>query len=287
MILYQNGRYIREDEIVISPFDHGFLYGIGLFETIRLYDGHPFLLDDHLQRLNDGLRHLHIDYTVEKEVIVEVLQELLKRNHLRHARVRINVSAGEGIVGLPQQPYTKPNLIIFISPLSEPTNQLQEKESVILQIRRNTPETDWRLKSLHYGNNIAAKMELKNQPEREGIFLTEEGYIAEAITSNIFFVKEKTLYTPKQSTGILLGITRQFILLLAEKLGLSIQEGLFTVDDMREAEEVFITNSIQEIVSIRKILDVGEYSGASGEMTKTLFQLYTQYRSILWSSKTV
>ncbi|MGM9927975.1 MAG: aminodeoxychorismate lyase [Bacillus sp. (in: firmicutes)] len=281
MIGYQNGQYVREEEMSISPFDHGFLYGMGIFETIRLYEGHPFLLDGHLRRLNEGLQTLYIDYVLEKEEVVEILQQLSTRNGLQHARVRINVSAGEGVVGLPQRPYTKPNILVFISPLPEPHEQLHEKDAVLLNIRRNTPETDRRLKSLHYGNNIAAKMELQHQPECEGIFLNEEGYVAEAITSNIFFVKKKTLYTPEQSTGILLGITRQFILLLADELGFSVQEGCYTVDEIAEAEEVFITNSIQEIVAIREIVDVGKYKGASGQVTNALFGAYKQNRSIL------
>ena len=278
MILYQNGCYIPKEQMFVSPFDHGFLYGIGLFETIRVYDGFPFLLKEHLKRLNDGLKEMFIDYQLELEEASVIIQRLLKENNLRHARIRINISAGEGAVGLPTEPYQNPSVIFFISPLAEPMEQLQEKNAKILHTLRNTPETTYRLKSFHYGNNIAAKMELQDDLDVEGIFLTKEGYISEAITSNIFWVKNGVLYTPSQSTGILVGITRQFILLLAKKLKLPVQEGCFQIEDIMEADEVFLTNSIQEIVSIKIIDQVGEYAGKKGEVTNRLFNAYKQNR---------
>lgn len=281
LILYQDGRYVPEEQVFVSPFDHGFLYGIGLFETIRIYDGHPFLLDEHLQRLNDGLKELFIDYCLEHDVTLDILQQLLIKNDLRHARVRINISAGEGLVGLPSDMYKNPSVIFFISPLLKPNDELQEKKAKILQIPRNLPETNYRLKSFHYGNNIAAKMELRSHPEMEGIFLTKEGFISEAITSNIFWVKQNILYTPNQSTGILVGITRQFILSLAKKLDIIVREGCFRLEEMKDADEVFITNSIQEIVAITEIDQIGKYAGRCGELTNRLFTAYKKNRSTI------
>ena len=279
LILFQDGRYVPAEQVVVSPFDHGFLYGMGLFETIRVYDGHPFLLTEHLQRLNDGLKELSIDYWLEHDVTMDILQQLLIKNDLRHARVRINISAGEGLVGLPSEPYKNPSVIFFINPLPEPTDELQSKKAKVLQIPRNLPETNYRLKSFHYGNNIAAKMELRNYPDMEGIFLTKEGFISEAITSNIFWVKKNILYTPNQSTGILVGITRQFILLLARQLDIPVQEGCFELEEIKDADEVFITNSIQEIVAITEIDQLGKYAARGGRLTNRLFTEYKKKRT--------
>ncbi|WP_042353303.1 aminodeoxychorismate lyase [Bacillus massiliigorillae] len=287
MIIYQNGQYLDEEKVMISPFDHGFLYGIGLFETLRLYDGHAFLLDDHIERLQQGLREMFIEVTIQKEEMKQILLQLLMKNDLKHARVRINVSAGVGVVGLPNQPYREPNIMVFISPLQEPLDTLQEKSAVLLQVARNTPETSVRLKSHHYGNNIAAKMELKNYPEAEGIFLTKEGYVSEAITSNVFLVKRDVLYTPHICTGILPGITRRLIIRMAEKIGLQVQEGYYRVEELEQADEVFITNSIQEIVAVNELVGKARYQGATGSVTNQLFSMYKEYRNQLETSQTL
>lgn len=205
MFIYLNGDLVRKEDAVISPFDHGFLYGMGLFETIRVYNGHPFLLDDHLQRLNNSLEVLNIKTRYTRDEILEILHPLLKINELTDAYVRLNVSAGIGEIGLQTEPYVHPNLIIFAKPLP-PAKGLQEKKSVILQLKRNTPEGFERLKSHHYLNNILAKREIGDHPECEGIFLTEDGYLAEGIVSNLFWIKDQKLYTPALETGILDGI---------------------------------------------------------------------------------
>ncbi|MEH6940668.1 aminodeoxychorismate lyase [Bacillus sp. JJ722] len=287
MIIYQNGYYLNEEKVTISPFDHGFLYGMGLFETLRIYDGHPFLLDDHLERLQRGLQEMFIEMTILKEEMVDILQQLLIKNGLKHARVRINVSAGVGVVGLPNQPYRKPNMLVFISPLQEPSEYVQEKSAVLLQVVRNTPETSVRLKSHHYGNNIAAKMEMKNHPEAEGIFFTKEGYVSEAITSNIFWVKQGVLYTPDISTGILPGITRQLIIRIAKKEGLKVEEGCYLIEDLLQADEVFLTNSIQEIVAVNQLVDYTRYKGTEGSITNLLFSKYKGYRTQLETSQII
>lgn len=287
MIIYQNGHYLNEEDVMISPFDHGFLYGMGLFETLRIYDGHPFLLVDHLERLQQGLQEMFIEATIMKEEMANILQQLLIKNGLKHARVRINVSAGVGVVGLPNQPYREPNIMVFISPLQEPSEYVQEKSAVLLQVARNTPETSVRLKSHHYGNNIAAKMEMMNHSEAEGIFLTKEGYVSEAITSNVFWVKQGVLYTPDVNTGILPGITRQLIIRIAEKEGLNVQEGCYHIEELTQAEEVFITNSVQEIVAVNQLIDYACFKGTAGPITNMLFSKYKGYRTQLETSQTI
>ncbi|MBO1628129.1 aminodeoxychorismate lyase [Bacillus arachidis] len=281
MLIYVNGTYVEAREAKISPYDHGYLYGLGVFETFRIYDGHPFLLDDHYERLMDALSTLQIEWTMTKEDVCRILQELLVRNGLNHAYIRFNVSAGIDEIGLQTEVYEEPSVIVFIKPLAAP-GVVVEKEGIILKQTRNTPEGAFRLKSHHYLNNILGKREIGNVVSKEGIFLTEAGHIAEGIVSNLFFVKGSVLYTPSLETGILNGITRAFIIQIAEMLNIQVEEGFFTKDELLSADEVFVTNSVQEIVPFRYI-EERDFPGKEGEVTKQLMRVYEMHRGKLWS----
>lgn len=281
MLIYVNGTYVEDTEAKISPYDHGYLYGLGVFETFRIYNGHPFLLDDHYERLMDALLALQIEWDMKKGDMLTILKELLLRNELKHAYIRFNVSAGIDEIGLQTGVYKNPSVIVFIKPLTPP-DIVVEKEGVILKQVRNTPEGNFRLKSHHYLNNILGKREIGNATNREGIFFTKEGYVAEGIVSNIFFVKEGALYTPSLHTGILNGITRAFIIKVAQMLNIKVKEGLFTKEELLTAEEVFVTNSIQEIVPLLHI-EGRDFPGKEGEITKKLIGVYEMHRENLWS----
>jgi 4-amino-4-deoxychorismate lyase len=285
MLIYVNGAYVEEKEAVISPYDHGFLYGLGVFETFRIYNNHPFLFDDHYERLLTALSFLQIEWRMTKEEILYILQELLQRNGIQDAYIRLNVSAGAGAVGLQTEPYTAPSVIIFIKQLPV-SDSIPEKEGVILQTIRNTPEGPFRLKSHHYLNNILGKREVGNDPAKEGIFLTKEGYVAEGVVSNIFFVKKGVLYTPTVETGILNGVTREFVLHLAQSAGIETHIGLFTEKELVQSDEVFVTNSIQEIVPVHSI-GSAFFSGKNGAVTSKLIQAYRAYRHILWNKNEI
>lgn len=283
MLMYLNGQYICEEEAVIPVFDHGFMYGLGLFETFRVYNGHPFLLDDHLSRLNDGLKEMNIEKSFGREEVVSIIQSLLDKNNMKNAYIRWNVSAGNGMIGLQTEPFIEPNTIVYIKSLPE-ANGMVEKTGQIVTIPRNTPEGAFRLKSHHFFNNILAKREIGTDVTIEGIFLTKEGYVAEGITSNLFWVIEGMLYTPSLQTGILNGITRQFVLKLAEQMGLEIKEGMFPLDMLVDAEEVFATNSIQEIIPIKRV-NAYDYKGIEGGIVAVLHKEYRIHSKQLWSVK--
>ncbi|RFU66898.1 4-amino-4-deoxychorismate lyase [Peribacillus saganii] len=282
MYMFCNGAIIKESKARISPFDHGFLYGLGVFETFRLYDGHPFLLDDHLDRLNASLKELNIDSSVNRTEITRILDKLISANRYNNARIRLNVSAGNSPMGLQTSPFLNPNMLVFMSPIIV-QDTLQEKKAILLKTPRNTPETGMRLKSHHFLNNIAAKREIADLPVGEGIFLTENGFIAEGIISNLFWVKDSTIFTPDTRTGILNGITRQWIIKYADLIGLRCEEGFFSPADLARAEEVFYTNSVQEIVSISSIDSVGQYKGKNGSVTVKLYQGYQRVKKQIWS----
>ncbi|WP_046174725.1 aminodeoxychorismate lyase [Domibacillus indicus] len=273
MYTYVNGQIIPNDKVRISPFDHGFLYGVGVFETFRTYEGKAFLLDEHINRLNESLQELNIELAVPLSEAESILAQLYKANGWKNAYIRFNVSAGEGEIGLQTASYRKPNMIVFQKEL-QPAGAMAEKKGVWLETKRNRPEGDRRLKSHHYLNNIFGKREAGSDPSVEGLFLTEDGYVAEGVVSNIFWIKENTLYTPSLQTGILNGITRQFVISIALKAGLRAEEGLYPAGDLEKAEEVFVTNSIQEIVPLR-LVGKTAFPGREGKVVQ---QLFTHYR---------
>jgi 4-amino-4-deoxychorismate lyase len=274
MFIYLNGRFVKKENALISPYDHGYLYGLGVFETLRTYGGKPFLLEEHLQRLNEGLKAMGIEKQFVPDGVEPVIRKLCTANGLPDSYIRMNVSAGIGDIGLQVDPYQDPTVIIFQKPLP-PLIPLQEKEAVILSLRRNTPETGCRLKSHHFFNNAAAKREIGPASDIEGIFLTKDGYVAEGITSNVFWAKEGVLYTPALETGILNGITRQFIIQLAGEMGMPVEEGLFRESALHGADEIFFTNSIQEIVPVRKFSG-RKLPGKKGAAVRLLYERYKE-----------
>lgn len=281
MYIYINGKIIPQEEATISIFDHGFMYGLGIFETFRIYDGHPFLLDNHLERLNESLKDLNIDRQFTRNEVNNIIQQLLQKNEIEHAYIRFNVSAGNGEIGLQNAIYMHPTIIVYIKPLKE-AGEVIEKRAQILSIPRNTPEGEKRLKSHHYLNNVLAKREIGEDPQVEGIFLTKDNFLAEGITTNIFWVKNEVLYTPCVTTGILNGITRQFVLAYANNNHWEIREGLFTVEDLNKAEEVFATNSIQEIIPIRSVGSMS-FQGVTGRIVQKLLKEYRRASTFVWS----
>jgi 4-amino-4-deoxychorismate lyase len=282
MFVYLNGRLVPKEEALISAYDHGYLYGVGLFETFRVYDGHIFLLDDHLQRLNDGLSSLLIEKSFTKEEVEGAISQLLKANGFQNAYIRLNVSAGLGEIGLTVDPYIEPTVIIYSKPLPPPGSEIFEKRAQLLKIARNTPEGTYRLKSHHFLNNILAKREIGNRMDVEGIFLTAEGYLAEGVVSNLFWVKDRTVFTPSIKTGILNGITRQFVIQLVEQKGMNVEEGFFKPEVLNDVDELFITNSIQEVVGISQ-WNEQVYPGKEGSLTVYLHEQYRHYCSKLRS----
>ncbi|MCY9109457.1 aminodeoxychorismate lyase [Bacillus atrophaeus] len=277
-MIYLNGQFIEEKEASLSPFDHGFLYGIGVFETFRLYEGRPFLIEWHLERLERAAKDLQIKHRITKEELTDMVDNLLRLNHIEdgNARVRLNISAGVSTKGFTAQTYENPTVLCFVNPLN-PENLPVQKEGKVLTIRRNTPEGQYRLKSHHYLNNMYAKQELGNDPRYEGIFLTEDGAVAEGIISNIFWSKGKCIYTPSLDTGILDGVTRRFVIEKMEKLGAEVKTGRFRLESLLTADEAWMTNSVLEIVPFSKIEEAA-FPGVSGEMTGFLQELYTNDR---------
>ncbi|WP_238655740.1 aminotransferase class IV [Paenibacillus piscarius] len=280
-----NNKAVAAKDAVVSALDHGFLYGMGLFETFRTYGGRPFLLECHLQRLADGCRTLGIPYEPDEQGLREWISLLMDKNELDEAYIRYTVTAGEDILGLPSASYNQPNHLLYVKalPAIPPGLYTEGKELQLLNHRRNTPEGPVRLKSLHYMNNILAKRELSRYPSAargaEGLMLTAQGELAEGIVSNLFFISNKRLYTPDVATGILPGITREMVLELAVS-SLQPEQGFYRWEQLAAADEIFLTNSIQELVPVTTIwngerrITIG--SGRCGEQTDLLMKLYRE-----------
>ncbi|MFD0717157.1 aminotransferase class IV [Paenibacillus sp. GCM10027626] len=286
-----NGSVVKAEEAVVSVFDHGFLYGMGLFETFRTYGGRPYLLERHLKRLGDGCRQLGIIYPAEDQSNIERLKEwiaqLMTANELEEAYIRLTITAGEAGLGLPAADYEAPNEVLLAKPLPSADPMLYQtgKQLALLNTRRNTPEGEVRLKSLHYMNNLLAKRELLQSgaaPGAEGLMLTGEGWLAEGIVSNLFFARSGVIYTPAIQTGILPGITRERVIELARsEQRFAVEEGLYTWDDLLLADEVWLTTSIQELVPVTSlrhqdgtVTEIG--AGGAGAITLCLLEAYRQ-----------
>jgi 4-amino-4-deoxychorismate lyase len=282
-----NGELVNMAAAVVPVTDHGFLYGLGFFETFRTYQGVPFLLERHLQRMASGCRELGIPFTATAAEVTGWIKKLLLANELQDAYVRYTVSAGEAPLGLPSGDYVKPNHIVLAKALPESSPSLYENGKMLqrLSTPRNTPEGEVRFKSLHYMNSILAKRELNGYGQHvqsaEGLQLTRDGHVAEGIVSNVFWVRQGVLYTPALATGILPGITRAVVLEIAAQQGMPCQEGLFPWEQLLQADEIFLTGSVAELVPVTTLRDQDGTetvisSGHIGPVTEALLGMYRQ-----------
>ncbi|CQR51182.1 aminotransferase class IV [Paenibacillus riograndensis] len=281
-----NHQVVDAKNAVISALDHGFLYGMGLFETFRTYKGEPFLLQRHLDRLAEGCRQLGIPFDGDAVRLRDWIQQVMGKNELQDAYIRYTVTAGKDILGLPAGDYSQPNHLLYIKELPHLPDSLyrEGKGLQLLNLPRNTPEGPVRLKSLHYMNNILAKRELAGYASAaygaEGLMLTAQGMVAEGIVSNIFFITDNVLYTPDIAAGILPGITREMVLELALAAGIRMEAGMYRWEQLAEADEIFLTNSVQEIVPVTTLWRANERQtvsgGCCGRITALLLEAYRE-----------
>ncbi|ATF10710.1 aminodeoxychorismate lyase [Brevibacillus sp. HB1.1] len=275
MHVYVNGTICPAHEATVSVLDHGFLYGIGLFETLRVYDRKLFLWDAHYARLCSGLFALQIQPAWTKEELAETILMTIDANELRDAYVRLSITAGAEGVGLVAGEYERPSLFVFAKPVAPLAVPPPPKRLQTLALARQTAEGHQRFKSHNYLNNALARQELGARPDVEGLFLTHDGFVAEGIVSNVFWVKNGQLFTPSIDTGILDGVTRRHVLTLAQQLSMPVEEGRYRLEDLLNADEVFTTNSVQEIVPITEI-DGHCVPSTYGAYSRELHRAYRQ-----------
>ena len=254
--IYLDGKMVEKDKAVVSVFDHGLLYGDGVFEGIRSYNGLVFKLQEHLDRLYESAHTLMLQVPLNKEKLAQAVVDTLKVNRLKDAYIRLVVTRGSGDLGLDPRKCKQATLFIIADKIALYPKEYYEKglELATVPTVRNHPEAlNPQLKTLNYLNNILAKIEATNAGVDEAILLNAQGYVTECTGENIFFVHGKHVVTPPPYVGILKGITRNAVMGLAAELGFSVKEDVFTRHDLYTATEVFLTGTAAEIVPVVKI----------------------------------
>jgi branched-chain amino acid aminotransferase len=279
MLVYVNGHFLPKEEARVSVFDHGYLYGDGIYETLRSYRGKIFLLPRHLSRLKRSADAISLSLPLPLEKIGDALKESLTVNKLGEAYLRIQISRGEGDIGLDPALCPAPAMIIVTKPFKDYPRSLYENgvSVAIVQTRRNHPlALDPAIKSTNFLNNILAKIESLRAGAYEGIMLNWKGQVAEGTISNIFIVKKGVLVTPSLETGILEGVTRDLALRLARAAGIEVKEALLRPRDLLRADECFLTNTTVEVMPVTTIDDASVGDGTPGSVTRTLMQAYKE-----------
>lgn len=275
MLIYLNDKFVPEEEAKVSVFDHGFLYGDGIYETLRAYDGRIFRCKEHIERLFQSASLIELNIKRTKKKIEDSLYESLNVNNLKDAYVRLSITRGYGEIGLDPELCPVPTIIIIAKEFKGHPEELYRKgvNIAIVSIRRNHPEAlNPRIKSNNFLNNILAKVEAKKRGAFEGIMLSHSGYVCEGTTSNIFMVKAGVLITPPVALGLLEGITRSVVIELAEKNNIKVEERVFTPDELYSADECFITSTTLEVMPVVKVDERQIGNGIPGNITKRLAQ---------------
>lgn len=277
MWIFLNERFVRKEDAMVSVFDHGFLYGDGVYETLRAYGGRIFMLRQHLARLHRSARLIGLDIPFAETDWPSLLHEAMKRNDLSDAYIRMTLSRGEGKVGLDPRLCPRPTAVIICLPLQPYPPELFQTgvNLAVVNVRRNLPAAlSPQIKSLNFLNNILAKQEAAQAGCFDGIMLNAEGHITECTTSNIFFIKDRCIHTPSIACGILDGITREVVLSLAREHQFSIEEGCYAPDVLQTADECFLTNTTMEIMPVHEVDKHAVGSPIPGPITTNLQQAF-------------
>ncbi|MFA7257219.1 MAG: branched-chain-amino-acid transaminase, partial [Kiritimatiellales bacterium] len=253
MKIFLNGKLVDEKDAVVSVFDHGLLYGDGVFEGTRIYDGNIAFLDEHMERLLDSAKVLMLDIGMTKEELIQATVETCKANNLRNGYLRHVVTRGVGTLGLNPYQCKKSQVIIIAADIQLYPAELYENGMRIITagtIRNMAEAVNPRVKSLNYLNNIMAKIEAINAGVMECLMLNAQGYVAEASGDNVFAIKGNKLMTPPTWCGGLEGVTRNKVMQLARELGMDVVETVMTRYELWTADEVFLTGTAAEVIAI-------------------------------------
>jgi len=275
--IYVNDQFVKKDEAVISVYDHGFLYGDGVFEGIRVYSGNVFRLEEHLDRLYASAHSIMLDIPYSKEEFTQIVVDTVKKNKLYSAYIRVVVSRGKGNLGLDPRNCSKPSIIVIAEALSIYAEELYENGLKMASVatRRNRPDVlSPQVKSLNYLNNIIVKIESIQSGADEALMMNDQGYVTEGSSDNIFIVKDGAIKTPPVYLGALEGITRNVIVELAKERGYQIDETPFTRHDVYIADEVFLTGTAAEVIPVVDVDGRTIGTGKPGEVTNDLLKAF-------------
>ena len=281
--IYMNGELVPKEEAKVSVYDHGLLYGDGVFEGIRVYNGHVFNLDTHIKRLYTSAKVINLAIPISQAEMKEAVKDTVNANDLVDPYIRLVVTRGVGTLGLDPFKCKSPQIIIIVDKIQLYSEELYKKglDTIVVPTIRNHHEAlNPKIKSLNYLNNIMAKIECVNANKDEAIMLNKDGYVAECSGDNIFIVKDSQLYTPPTSAGILVGITRNEVIKLAKEKGITVKEEELTRYDLYTADECFLTGTAAQLISVVTIDSRTISTGKPGEITLSLFEAY---RKLIYS----
>ena len=270
MLIYIDGQFVERDQAKISVFDHGLLYGDGVFEGIRAYNGRVFRLEDHVDRLFDSARTIDLEVPVTREEMCGIIRDTLRKNNLKNGYIRPIVTRGVGDLGLDPRKCAKPTVICIAVEWGAMYGDLYEKglTAVSVSVRRNDAAAlPPNVKSLNYLNNILAKIEANYKGGDEAIMFDTNGYIAEGSGDNIFVIKNGLVVTPPTLNN-LRGITRAAVLEIAGSLGIAVKEQNMGYFDIYSADEVFVTGTAAEVGPITTIDGRKIGTGKPGPITR-------------------
>jgi branched-chain amino acid aminotransferase len=279
LLVYVDGSYYPKSQAKISVFDHGLLYGDGIFEGIRAYNGSVFRLKEHIDRLYRSAHMIMLEIPMAKEQMIQAVLETLRKNSLKDSYIRLIVTRGVGDLGLNPKKCAKPTIIIITDTITLHKVEAKEKgvTAMLSWVKRDPVDaTSHEIKSLNYLNSILAKIEANIAGVDEAICLDKNGFICEGVAENIFMVKNDKLFTPPSYTGALQGITAEEVMRLARRLGYDVEEKNITPYELFNAEEAFFTGTAAEIIPVREINKRTIDSGKPGPITKKLMAEFSK-----------
>jgi len=276
LLVYIDGKFYPKSEAKISVYDHGLLYGDGVFEGIRAYNGIVFHLKEHIDRLYRSAHPILLKIPMTQSQLTEAVLKTLKKNNLENAYIRLVVTRGVGDLGLDPRKCPKATIIIITEPmlqLNSPEALAKGITTTITWVKRNPVDAaTHEIKSLNYLNSILGKIEANNTGADEAICLNKTGYVCEGVGENIFIVRDGEIITPPVSSGALSGITREVIIRLAKKLGIEVTERNITPNELFTADEAFFTGTAAEVAPIREVNKRVIGAGKPGPVTKRIMQ---------------
>jgi branched-chain amino acid aminotransferase len=279
MQVYIDGTYYPKSQAKISVFDHGLLYGDGVFEGIRAYSGSVFKLEEHVERLYRSAHMLMLEIPMSKEQMVRTVLETLRQNNLKDSYIRLVVTRGTGDLGLNPKKCPKPTVIVITDKIALHRGEVKESgvTAMLSWVKRDPVDaTSHEIKSLNYLNSILAKIEANISGVDEAICLDKNGYVCEGVAENIFIVKNRKLFTPPSYTGALPGITAEEVMKLARRLGFEVEERNITPYELFNADEVFFTGTAAEMVPVREINKRVINNGKPGPITMKLMEEFAK-----------
>jgi len=275
MKIYLNGAFVEKEKAVVSVFDHGLLYGDGVFEGIRSYGGLVFRLKEHIDRLYRSADAIQLKIPLTKLEMMNATVDTLKENKLKDAYIRLVVTRGPGDLGLDPRKCKVATVFIIADKIKLYPEEFYRKglKIVTATTKRNLPQAlDPRIKSLNYLNNILAKIDAIKAGTEEAIMLTHDGFVAECTGDNIFMITKGELVTPPTTVGALEGVTREAVMNVARALDIPVYEKMLKMDDMYAADEMFLTGTAAEIIPVIEVDDRKIGSGKPGSMTLKLLE---------------